>query len=146
MDRASANLILKSMSNSDLSDLLAIEFEWGGRYPVNHGIDCLGLAIEVRRRLLPDSAPLPEFDEIYALYDRYSIPRDEIARQMQASDRAKLVELPSVGCLAMLDGANGIALGTFIGEDKVILFGTDERPIIVPDYLLQNLIGYYEVV
>jgi hypothetical protein len=50
----------------------------------------------------------------------------------------------------VLEGTRGAALGTFIGEygkisDAVILFGSDELPVIVPDWSLPNLIGYFLV-
>lgn len=131
-------------------DLLECDFEWGGRFGKSKGLDCLGLAIEVRRRILPLADPLPEFEDVYARYDRDTISSNEIYIQMLASDRARSVESPSIGCLAVIEGERGAALGTFIGNfdktaDAVILFGLSEKPIIVPDFSLPNLIGYFSV-
>lgn len=128
-----------------LKDLLSIEFEWRGRFGQSRGLDCLGLAQEVRRRLLPDAEPLPDFEDVYERYDRESIPLDEVYVHMLASSRATPVDIPSVGCLAILDGTKGVALGTFIGDDFVILFGDNERPRIIKDYFLPTLLGYYAI-
>lgn len=131
-------------------DLLECDFEWGGRFGKSKGLDCLGLAIEVRRRILPLANQLPDFADIYTMYDRDTIPHDEIYVQMLASPRADAVDIPTIGCLAVIEGERGAALGTFIGnfdriQDAVILFGVKERPIIVPDFSLPNLIGYFSV-
>jgi hypothetical protein len=132
-------------------DLLATgEFLWGGRWHLTApGIDCLGLAIEVRRRLLPKASPLPEFKaEVYDKYDRGSMPFNLVLELMENHPTTKSVITPKQGDLAVVEGDRGMALGTYIGDrdrvrDGVMLFGVDERPIVVADYRLANLVGYW---
>lgn len=134
------------------SDLIIVgEFLWQGRWHLTApGMDCLGLAIETRRRILPNADPLPDFKEIYQQYNRDSLPPNLILELMESHSTTKRVDLPKVGDLAVIEGDRGMALGTFVGstdgvKDGVILFGLEEKPILIPDCKLPNLIGYWRV-
>jgi hypothetical protein len=126
------------------------EFLWGGRWHLTApGIDCLGLAIEARRRLLPNSPPLPEFKiEVYDKHDRNSMPHRLALDLMENHPTTKLVTTPKVGDLAVIEGDRGMAIGAFVGsvgkiKDGVLLFGVNERPIVIADYRLASLVGYW---
>jgi len=128
------------------NDLLTTgKFSWGGRWHLTApGIDCLGLAIEVRRRLLPNASPLPDFKtEVYDRYDRDSMPPNLVLELMENHPMTKSTSTPNEGDLAVIEGDRGMALGTYIGEGDVILFGVNERPIVVADYRLVSLVGYW---
>jgi hypothetical protein len=135
-----------------LDDILALGgFRWGGRWGLNQWrVDCLGLAIEARYRLCPDEPELPDFDWIYAKYERHTIPPNTIGKILQRHKQAHLTQNPQPGDLALIQGDRGMALGTFVGTYKavdsgVLLFGLDERPCIEPDCQLPNLLSYWRV-
>lgn len=134
------------------SDLIITgKFLWRGRWHLTApGMDCLGLAIEVRRRIIPNAEPLPDFKEIYEQYDRTTLPPNLILELVDNHPATKLVDLPKLGDLAVIEGDRGMALGTFVGncdgvEDGVILFGLDEKPLLIADCKLPNLVGYWRV-
>jgi hypothetical protein len=133
-----------------LNDLLTTGiFLWGGRWHLTApGIDCLGLAIEVRRRILPGAEPLPDFPKIYTRYKREQLPSFQVLDMVCDHPRTEPIGLPIVGDLAVIEGDRGMILGTFVGDydqikDGVIFFGIDERPIIVADCKVMDLQGYW---
>jgi hypothetical protein len=133
-----------------LKDLLSTGiFLWGGRWHLTApGIDCLGLAIEVRGRILPNAEQLPDFPEIYSKFSRDKLPFDRVLELVSNHLRTTIVGLPTVGDLAVIEGDRGMILGTFVGDydgvkDGVIFFGIEERPIIVADCKIVDLQGYW---
>ncbi len=134
------------------SDLIIVgEFLWQGRWHLTApGMDCLGLAIEVRRRILPAATPLPDFNEIYRQYNRNTLPPNLILELVTSHPTTRSASRPEAGDLAVIEGERGMALGTFVGDcdgtkDGVILFGLEEKPISIADCRLPNLIGYWRV-
>jgi hypothetical protein len=135
-----------------LGDLLAQgKFQWGGRWETTrYNLDCLGLALRARAIICPAAPLLPDFSWVYDFYTRETLPPLLVAELLAAHTQSQLVVRPEPGDLALVQGARGTALGTFVGdwegvEDGVLLWGLDEKPVIEPDYCLANLMGYWHV-
>jgi hypothetical protein len=98
----------------NLSDLIINgKFLWGGRWHLTApGMDCLGLAIEVRRRINQNTEPLPEFKEIYQKYKRHQLPASLVLDLVSSHPRTKPTNKPRLSDLAVIDGNRGMILGT----------------------------------
>jgi hypothetical protein len=76
------------------------------------------------------------------------MPFNLVLELMENHPTTKSVITPRQGDLAVVEGDRGMALGTYIGDydrvkNGVILFGVNERPIIIADYRLASLVGYW---
>jgi hypothetical protein len=131
----------------ELKELLSVPFRWGGRDKAT-GLDCYGLAQEVRKIIFPDSVPLPAYDSVCTTYDRESLPRTLIWDLFAASGRAKKKDVPSMGDLALVLGQKGIAIATYLGDfdgcERVIAFGASERPELLPIAAVR-VVAYWRV-
>jgi hypothetical protein len=126
------------------ADLFASSFGWGGRWQAEgDSIDCYGLAIEARKRLLPTASPLPDYGWIYEQYSRETFPQKIILSIIRCDGRARAVHDPEPGDLVLTNGPRGVAMGTYIGESLILLIG-EQGPEAVHS-AVASLIGYWRV-
>jgi hypothetical protein len=126
-------------------------FKWGGRWSTESWeMDCFGMVLYARSILCPGEPLLPNYDWCYKEFTRETFPATLIASLLKSADQASIVQFPSPGDLALLRGANGFALGTYVGDygaidSGVLLFDLDGKPVVEPDYRLPNLVNYWRV-
>lgn len=113
-----------------LDDLLVVPFCWRGRSAA--GLDCLGLAFEVRSRLLPDSGSLPNFDWVYGGCDRENFNGQAVLNFVESSDLFSPVINSITGDIVFFWGQVTIAIATHVDRDTVICFGRAGYPIVIP--------------
>jgi hypothetical protein len=131
------------MIDPRLYKLMRVPFAWCGRSL--DGLDCMGLAVEARKILLPDLEPLPDPVKHYQRYKRHDIPPGYLFGEVSRNPRSNKVDEPAVGDLAVLRGVYGAALGTVVGDDSIIFYDATEYPAIRHESTL-DVIGFWRVI
>lgn len=128
------------MNKSVWEDLLGVPFSWGGRDPAT-GLDCLGLVIEVYRRLgLRGIIPDPQ-----GAWKRVRQGQDYIGEGLKESGWRKVPNSEiEAGALVILDAhgsKNADHVGIYLGAGKLLHAATEVGVQVIPlDALLFN--GY----
>lgn len=135
-------------------DILALgEFGWGGRWSDNNqAIDCYGLVIEARRRILRgNNVELPSYSWVYRKWSRGTVPHNIISRLMWKHPTATETEIPHPGDLCLIGCSRGTALGVLTNyrqsgvEDGVLFFGDNERPKVLPNWSIPDLQSFWRI-
>ena len=120
------------------------EFNWRLR-------NCYTLHCLIRSTITPNRPELPDYGWVFAKFSRNNCPPNIISRLLIKSGRAKIIDRPEIGDIVLLAGEKGEAIGTYLGDihpkcqDGVIMFGVEEKPVMVPDWLLPNVISYWDI-
>jgi hypothetical protein len=135
-------------------DLLELgTFEWGGRWgDGSHVIDCYGLAIEARRRILRgNNVELPGYEWVYKRWNRETVPHDIVGKLMRKYAYAVETEIPAPGDLCLIQCERGTALGVVVNyqqsgvQDGVLFFGDSAKPQVLPNWSILGLQNFWRI-
>lgn len=111
------------------NDLILLRYGWGHRPGDGSGLtDCFQLVCELRKRFqLHDYTDL--FAWVYEKYDNDTFPRSKIVRWLL--EHGTRLNDPKPGCVALLPGGQGAALGTVMEDGTTVFIGPTHNVVRV---------------